>query len=74
MSKKANYSVRVFDKKTETEITEGIGFADINDREHYGRKLITVLNGKGIAENVGILNPNGTVDAQPGYHFDVTES
>lgn len=64
-------NVRVFDKRTETEITEGIGFVSINDREHYGRKMITVLNGKGVPENVGILNPDGSVEAQAGYDFEV---
>ncbi len=68
----AKLSVRVFDKKSETEITEGIGFLDIKDREHYGRKFITVLNGKGVAENVGILNQDGSVEAQPGYEFEVS--
>lgn len=64
-----NFVVRIFDKRTETEITEGIGFVNMNDREHYGRKHITVLNAKGVAENVGILNNDGSVEEQPNYHI-----
>lgn len=64
-------SVRVFDKKTESEITEGIGFVKINDREHYGRQHITVMNHAGVPMNVGILNEDGTIEAQPGYDFKV---
>lgn len=71
------FNVRIWDEKTKVEITEGIGFVDINDREHYGRKFITVdtpVGDKIEARNVGILNPNGSVEAQPGYHFEVTEA
>ncbi len=67
-----NLSVRVFDKKTESEITEGIGFVEMDQQEHYGRKHITVRNNKGIPENVAILNRDGSVECQPGWHVDVT--
>ncbi len=64
-------SIRVFDKRTESEITEGIGLLKINDREHYGRQFITVKNGAGVDENVGILNADNSVEPQPGYHITV---
>ncbi len=67
----SDFHIRIYDTRTNSEITEGIGFKEINDREHYGRRLITVMNARGIAENVGILNQDGSVDAQPGYKFDV---
>lgn len=71
----SKFNVRVFDKKTNSEIHEDrIGFLDINDREHYGRQFVTVRNYAGVDENVGILNPDGSVDPQAGYHFEVTRN
>lgn len=76
----AKLSIRVFDKATETEIdSDRIGFTDIKDREHYGRKMITVAFPSNAlhavdgveARNVGILNPDGSIIAQPGWDFKV---
>jgi len=66
-------NIRIFDKATESEITEGIIFFDIKDRENYGRKMIAVVNHAGIPMNVGILNQDGSTEAQPGFEIEVTK-
>ena len=72
-----NATLTVFEKKTKSQITEGISLSPINDPLHVGRKFITVrgTNSRGeiVNYNVGILNPDGTVEAQPGYRIEITD-
>ncbi len=69
--------VKVYDTKAtpgnQELLTEYLAVVPINGMEHQGRRLVTYSPGGDPSKstNVGIINPDGSTEPQPGYEIRV---